>query len=576
MQRDTTPGTTLLDRSGQLRAAPLNANAKRSDPWEHMIYTITSHIVMDRNAIHCRTHSNFDIFQEKYGVGFYSRQNIGGASIGAATSSQCANPDPTKSSAYLLYIIVYNLLFNPLRKFPGPTLWAISSIPYVRMCISGQSHRTILQLHQKYGPIVRIGPNDLSMNHPDAMKDLRGHRKTGTGENSKDPILGQFNADNIIGADRLNHQRFRRALARGFSNQAMLDQEPIITAYVDTFVQRLHQECEGGAKSLDMAQWFNFTTFDIIGDLAFGESFGCLDNRKYHPWVQLIFQGVKEIAFLSALARLPWLSKLLASIVPKSSSNKWSEHRDMSRDKVRRRLALEKDRPDFVDAMIKRTQTTGINISFEELASNANILILAGSETTATLLSAALYYLTTHAETLAKLKHEVRSTFAAEREIDMASVQQLSYMLAVLDESLRLFPPVAHGTPRLIREGGDTIIGQYIPGGATVDIWHWAVYHNPEHFAQPDDFVPERWLNDPRFENDAKRAMQAFSMGPRECIGKNLAYAEMRLILARLIWNFDIRLAADSLGWEDKSESYLLWQKGPVNVFLTPRAVKEI
>ncbi|KAJ4250217.1 hypothetical protein NW762_012032 [Fusarium torreyae] len=367
------------------------------------------------------------------------------------------------------------------------------------MCLSGKSHRTILQLHQRYGPIVRIGPNDLSLNHPDGMKDLRGHRKIGIGENSKDPNLARFNADNIIGANRQDHQRFRRALAHGFSNQSMMEQQTIITNYVDSFIQGLREECAGGMKLLDIGKWFNFTTFDIIGDLAFGEPFGCLAEREYHPWVRLIFNGVKELAFLTCIARLPWLSKVLMFVVPKSVTNKWAEQRDMSRAKLRRRLALDQDRPDFIDAMKRRTESSKSDISFEELASNAQLIILAG---------------------LDKLVHEVRSTFRSESEIDMISVQSLSYMLAVLNESLRLFPPVINGSQRKIRDGGDTIIGRYIPEGTSVDIWHWAVHHNPDHFALPDEFIPERWLDDPRFSNDAKRALQPFSMGPRECIGK--------------------------------------------------------
>ncbi|KAM0542556.1 hypothetical protein ACHAPJ_012727 [Fusarium lateritium] len=424
------------------------------------------------------------------------------------------------SIAYLLFSIVYNLFFNPLRKFPGPTLWAISVIPYVNMCLSGKSHRTILQLHQRYGPIVRIGPNDLSLNHPDGMKDLRGHRKIGTGENSKDPNLARFNADNIIGANRQDHQRFRRALAHGFSNQSMMDQQAIIKSYVNSLIEGLLEECTGGMKPLDIGKWLNFTTFDIIGDLAFGEPFGCLAEREYHPWVRLIFNGVKELAFLTCIARLPLLAKVLMFVVPKSVTNKWAEHRDMSRDKLRRRLALDQDRPDFIDAMKRRTESSKSDISFEELASNARLIILAGSETTATLLTAALYYLTTHPDSLEKLVYEVQSTFRSENEIDMITVQPLSYMLAVLNESLRLFPPVINGSQRKIREGGDTIIGRYIPEGASVDIWHWAVHHDPDHFALPDEFIPERWLDDPRFADDAKRALQPFSMGPRECIGK--------------------------------------------------------
>ncbi|KAJ4168526.1 hypothetical protein NW754_010444 [Fusarium falciforme] len=351
----------------------------------------------------------------------------------------------------------------------------------------------------------------------------------------------------------------------------MQEQEPIIKSYVDSFIQVLHEECADGKEPVNVEQWLNFLTFDIVGDLAFGESFGCLVEKKYNPWVRHIFKGIKDIAYMTNFGRIPWLARILKLFTPKSVSNKWAEHRGISSEKVRKRLAMEYDRPDFVDSMVKKTKSAGADITFDELASNAQLIVLAGSETTATLLSAATYYLTTHPDILTKLNDEVRSAFTTEDEIDMISVSKLPYMLAILNESLRMFPPVVNGVPRLIGPGGDTIIGQYIHEGTTVDIWHWAVYRNPDHFAQPNDFIPERWLGDTRFDNDAKRALQPFSIGPRDCIGKNLAHAEMRLILALLAWNFDIQLAADSFGWESRCESYFLWQKGPVNVYLTPR-----
>lgn len=392
-----------------------------------------------------------------------------------------------KSFVHFLYAVLYQLFFNPLRKFPGPKLWAVSIMPYVRMHLQGQSHQRILELHQKYGPIVRIGPDFLSFNHPDAMKEIRGHRKTGTGENSKEPHAATPNADNIIGANRPDHQRFRRALANGFSARTMQEQEPIIKSYVDSFIRVLHEECADGKEPLNVEQWLNFLTFDIVGDLAFGESFGCLAEKKYNPWVRHIFKGIKDIAYMTNFGRIPWLAKILKLFTPKSVSNKWAEHKEISSEKVRKRLAMEYERPDFVDSMVKKTKSAGSvsaniqrqtcggilivvhqDITFDELASNAQLIVLAGSETTATLLSATTYYLTTHPDILAKLNSEVRSAFTTENEIDMISVSKLPYMLAILNESLRMFPPVVNGIPRLIGPGGDTIIGQYIPGGVRV------------------------------------------------------------------------------------------------------------
>ncbi|UZP45190.1 hypothetical protein NXS19_013002 [Fusarium pseudograminearum] len=474
---------------------------------------------------------------------------------------------------YTLFWAIYNLFFHPLSKFPGPRLWAISTIPYIRKLAGGECHFTILEMHKKYGPIVRVGPNDLSLNHPDGMKALRGHRKTGTGENSKEPISTSMNFDNIIGADRENHQRYRRSLAHGFSQQSMTAQQPIIRGYVDKLMKGLHAVSDNGTKPVDIATWYNFTTFDIISDLAFGEPFGCLDTGKIHPWITLMFSGVKEVSFTTAMARTPWLNNLWKLVTPKQSMTKWAGHVETAREKVRKRLASEEKRPDFIEAMLERTGASGNQMTFEELASNAQILILAGSETTATVLTATTYFLASNPETLKKVVNEVRSGFDSENEIDMHSVNKLTYMLACLNEGMRMFPPVINGTLRQIRPEGDDIIGHYIPGGATVDIWQWAVHNNPDHFALADQFVPERWLenNDPRFANDAKQAVNPFSLGPRDCIGKNLAYAEMRMILARVLWNFDVSLHPDTPGWDKRIKSYIIWERGAMNVMLTPR-----
>lgn len=99
----------------------------------------------------------------------------------------------------------------------------------------------------------------------------------------------------------------------------------------------------------------------------------------------------------------------------------------------------------------------------EQLTLNAELLIIAGSETTATALSGATYLLGKHPDILAKLTHEVRSYFSSEDEITLLSVQKLKYMLAVLDETLRLFPPVPSSLPRIMHKGGDTLCDVYIP-----------------------------------------------------------------------------------------------------------------
>lgn len=99
---------------------------------------------------------------------------------------------------------------------------------------------------------------------------------------------------------------------------------------------------------------------------------------------------------------------------------------------------------------------------------------------------------------------------------------------------------------------------------------HVGTYHNDEHFKDPFVYHPERWLGDPAFAGDHRDAFQPFHLAPRDCLGRNLAYIEMRLVLARVLWKFDLRLAEDSADWMSRQRIYNAWDKGKLNVYLTP------
>jgi cytochrome P450 len=168
-------------------------------------------------------------------------------------------------------------------------------------------------------------------------------------------------------------------------------------------------------------------------------------------------------------------------------------------------------------------------------------LIIGGSETTASLLSGVTYLLLTNLEAYENLKREVRSTFQSQDDINLISVNKLSYMLACLDEGLRMYPPIANGLPRVCPTGGSTVLGEYIPenvsffivclkieinhllkcGGKTfLSIHHWALYRRKEYFSRPDAYHPERWMGNPQFATDRRDVFQPFHIGPRNCLGR--------------------------------------------------------
>ncbi|GJD02291.1 cytochrome P450 CYP11/CYP12/CYP24/CYP27 subfamilies [Colletotrichum higginsianum] len=135
--------------------------------------------------------------------------------------------------AYVIWKLSYNVLFHPLRRYPGPTFWAASRIPYALACATGQAHRKVLRLHERYGDIVRVAPDELSICSPEAWKEVFGRRKTAVGEIAKDDVHYAEAKDSILGAPKDKHAQLRRILARGFSQRAILDQERLIKSHVD-------------------------------------------------------------------------------------------------------------------------------------------------------------------------------------------------------------------------------------------------------------------------------------------------------------------------------------------------------
>lgn len=221
------------------------------------------------------------------------------------------------------------------------------------MYLSGDAHRRLLSLHRRYGPVVRVAPNELSYNHPDAWKDIMGRRRTPNGENGRDPAF--FSKDilhSIIAADKENHSRIRHNLARSFSPQALRDQQPIIQHYVDMLISRLRQQCDNGRRAINLVRWLNYTTFDIVGDLAFGEPFHCLEASDYVPFVELVFQSIKSAAFLFCARRYPLIEGFLMLLVPKSVRRKLQDHYDWTQERVSKTLSAKKDRPGFMEALV--------------------------------------------------------------------------------------------------------------------------------------------------------------------------------------------------------------------------------
>lgn len=363
----------------------------------------------------------------------------------------------------LLLKPLYNLFFHPLRHYPGPKLWAAYRIPYARSAVSGKHHQNIHELHLRYGDIVRVSPTELSYTRADAWKEIMGHRKKGQSENGKDPKFFRMGQVGIFPSDRERHSLHRRILGPGFSTKSMAAQQPLIQHYIDLLFRKIRESA--AHSSIDIMSWYNYTTFDIIGDLAFGEPFGCLENSALNSWVSIIFESMRELNLIIALRPFfPNIDAFIMKLFP-SAVVKDQERRDLGNAKIDKRMSLTTQRHDFMDSMTNKDAKG--SLSKEEIYENSQGLIAAGSETTATALTFVTYFLCKHPHVLAKLRAEVDAHFTDESEIDMTRVQSLTYMLAVIDETMRLYPVVPTTPPRLSPPEGQEICGRFVPGNVS-------------------------------------------------------------------------------------------------------------
>ncbi|KAL9608395.1 MAG: hypothetical protein Q9167_006775 [Letrouitia subvulpina] len=275
----------------------------------------------------------------------------------------------------------------------------------------------------------------------------------------------------ILSANDTDHSRYRRLLSHAFSDRALRQQEPLLLKYIDLLIEQLRKRASlSSTEVVDMVQWFNFTTFDIVGDLSLGESFGGLDEGRYHGWISVIFAQFK-LAALAISFRFFGLDRILKAVLPKRAAEKRKQHADTANMKIHRRLELEAanatnaQRNDFMTYVQRYNDEKGMSVL--EIEATFRALVVAGSETTATALCGVFGKLLQHPEAFQRLKSEIRQSFTHESEICAERVEKLPYLEATIEEGLRLGPPVALGMPRIVPEGGSTVSGFSLPGGVS-------------------------------------------------------------------------------------------------------------
>ncbi|KAI1771087.1 isotrichodermin C-15 hydroxylase [Hypoxylon cercidicola] len=482
---------------------------------------------------------------------------------------------------YIVGLIVYRVFFHPLAKYPGPFIAKITDAYQLYHAWKGDRHLEFWRLHERYGKVVRFGPNSISFNSNTALKDIYGFKSNVRKAEFYDAFVHPApNTHNT--RDKALHARKRRVLSQAFSDSAIKGMERYILSNVRSFCEQIgvgaSDERKGWTAAKNMADWCNYLAMDILGDLCFGKAFHMLerpDNRYALELVSLATTRHLICGTMSLVGKLH-LDKVLFHKIATGRAKYMAYSKAQLTERTK--LGDDTDRRDFFYHLLKaKDPETGMGFTTPELWGESNLLyvpiqvdnhyrdgwtdravsIIAGSDTTSTAMASTLFYLVRNQAALQKATEEVRMKFSNVEEICQGqALNSCTYLRACIDEAMRMSPSVGGILPREVLKGGITIDGELIPAGIVVGTPHYTVHHNPAYYPRPFSYFPERWIAGSRkssgydgsvtTEDDVALAQSAFcpfSIGPRGCIGKGLAYIEMMTTIARMLYMYDLRKA---------------------------------
>lgn len=437
---------------------------------------------------------------------------------------------------------------------------------------------------------MRVAPNFVSVNSDKGLHDIYGHGKRlqkADFYNAFPAIKGVYNTHNAI--DKTVHGRKRRVLSQAFSEAALKGMEDVMLLHVRQLCAVLAGYDEKDAKDpsdrkgvvRNMGDWFSYLSYDVMGELCFGKSFdmliaegrrhmiGLVDRAANRHYVVSISSSISKVWVLHDSDNIQcglWMPldrwHLDQIFIRRLTQDRWnfimnSRVEANKRAQERAQAGREAKKDFFYYLLNAKDPETGKGLTTPELWGEANVLMIAGSDTTSTTLAATLFYLVRSPATLAKLCAEVRGAFNEVEDIVSGTrLNELVYLKACIDEALRLAPAVPGAPPREVMEGGAMVDGVFLPAGTDCGTPVYSIHRQERYYREPEQYIPERWIEGATCRassaswqttkeeiETARRAFCPFSIGPRGCIGKSMAFMEMRLTLARLMFLFDMSLA---------------------------------
>jgi len=445
---------------------------------------------------------------------------------------------------------VRRLYYHPLSTYPGPTLAALTLWykAYYDIVRDGGWAEHISRLHERYGTIIRIAPNELHFSDPRAYNDIYG---IGTRHTKQPTLYSCFATDYSVFAMWDHHEVMQRRNLIGpfFSRRAILNLEKTVQNKIDILVSRL-LEYKGSGKSANLDLAFRSTSLEVITSYCFARSSHALDSANFENEVLAAMD--QTLPMIWVFKHFPLIKKLLLSIpecfasVLKPSTTGILDQRKQMGAQID---AIMKD-PSSLDNIEHETiyhhfltpQPDNIRlppITREWLLDEGLYMRFAGSDTVGNTCTVAAYHILHNSHVLDRLRKDLKEVWP-DKDVptNLETLEKLPYLTAVVKESLRMAHGVVTPLPRVVGPTDSEISGVVIPAGTVVSMGATVVHRNPDIFPNPMTFDPERWMQDDSFKLEPY--LVSFSKGPRSCLGINLAWCELYLIIATVFRKLEL------------------------------------
>ncbi|KAL8792159.1 MAG: hypothetical protein Q9195_005255 [Heterodermia aff. obscurata] len=456
---------------------------------------------------------------------------------------------------YVVYGAIWRLYFSPIAKFPGPrfaTLTFLNQL-YYDIILGGKYTRKILDYHAAYGPIVRINPYELHINDPFFHEKLYVRSSKG----KTDKWGWSMGALAALGSSLFTtlphdlHRMRRAAWAPYFSKQSIRRIQPtLIQSCVDQTCQRL-SEYQGRGKPVVMIYAWSALIADIISEYSFPHGYRLLDKAEFDEehfgiWTALTrtLHPLRHFPWLFGImdAMPLWLTKIVAPpfyLILGERDRLEIEAKAMI---TQRGSALEKDirsRPSLLQALADTDLLPEREKTPARITSEAQTAMVAGTLTATRCLTVATYHILANKDILEKLMSELEDGIPGPQiSASLDQLEKMPYLVAIMYESLRLFYGLSHRLARIFPDRPMYYKDWVIPAGVPVSMSIPHIHDNEDIFPEAYLFRPERWLPLETEGQRLLRFMVAFGSGSRQCIGMELAKAEILTALACVFRRF--------------------------------------